>query len=246
VVLNPTPTQIPWGCLPVGAPFRAYPGRLALEGRGYSTVLIDLSQAERWEATLRWDALRSRRREMVSSVRHLNGSAAQGQLPRASPRWADRLSHATKAVRAAYAGRERQELMAAATALCGLGEGLTPQGDDWLAGWLLALHLADPPESECWTVAALGADLLCAAAGRSPLLSRALLAAAVAGEASESWHNLLHEMARFPADAHRLEQAVRSILAHGATSGDAMLKGFLAGLGNAIQAAPGTSGNGTG
>jgi hypothetical protein len=245
VVLNPTPTGIPWAGLPASAPFRAWPGRLALQGHRHSTVWIDLSQAVRWEARPGWDALRSRRREIASAVQHLDGSAALDQLPGTVTRWADSLGHATEAVRAAYGRRDRQELMAALTALCGLGEGLTPQGDDWLAGWLLALHLADPPDSDCWAVEALGADILHAASGRSTLLSRALLAAAVAGEASESWHDLLHEMARFPADAHRLEQAVRPILALGATSGAAMLLGFLVGLEKAVQPAPGTRGNGT-
>jgi hypothetical protein len=69
------------------------------------------------------------------------------------------------------------------------------------------------------------------ARGRTTLLSQAFLACAAAGEAAESWHVLLSQMACDPADEHGVKDAVQTILAHGATSGTAMLEGFLAGLG---------------
>jgi Protein of unknown function (DUF2877) len=245
VLLDPMPAGVPWADLPVGSPFRASQGQLLLQSRDHSAVRIDLSQAVVWEARPGWDALKSRRQEIRSSARILDAPLALTRRPDAALRWTAALGHATGAVRAAYAGRDRQELMAAARSLCGLGEGLTPEGDDWLVGWLLALHLADPPESGAWGIEALGAHVLAAAANRSTLLSRALLACAVAGEASESWHNLLHRMAQCPADARQIEQAMQPILAQGATSGAAMLEGFLAGLGDAIEAHLDTRGNGT-
>jgi hypothetical protein len=77
-----------------------------------------------------------------------------------------------------------------------------------------------------------------AASRRTTLLSRAFLACAAAGEASESWHVLLGHMTRDPSDEHAIKGATEAILSHGATSGAAMLEGFLAGLGLASAPRP--------
>ncbi len=71
------------------------------------------------------------------------------------------------------------EMQSAICNLCGLGPGLTPAGDDWLAGWLLAQHLA--PDLT-------GLPNLSGLVGRSPPIAprpsaRAFLACAAAGEA---------------------------------------------------------------
>jgi hypothetical protein len=145
-------------------------------------------------------------------------------------RWEGPLSQAAAAVTVAYQRGDRDGLRGAIRGLCGLGEGLTPQGDDWLMGWLMALHLVGPECPDDLSIEGLGADVLDAASGRAPVLSQALLACAVAGEAPESWHLLLGEMAEDMADEQRIEHATRSVLAHGATSGAAMLQGFLSGL----------------
>jgi hypothetical protein len=95
---------------------------------------------------------------------------------------------------------------------------------------LLGLRLARPGGQFGGGVEPLGALVLNEAAAHTTLLSRAFLACAAAGEAAESWHKLLGLMARDPADERAIKNATRTILAHGATSGAAMLEGFLAGL----------------
>jgi hypothetical protein len=76
----------------------------------------------------------------------------------------------------------------------------------------------------------MGALVLEVATERTTVLSRAFLACAAAGEAPESWHLLLGHMAQEPVDERALDDVTRRILSHGATSGRAMLEGFLAGM----------------
>ncbi len=89
----------------------------------------------------------------------------------------------------------RADLQSAICHLCGLGPGLTPAGDDWLAGWLLAQHLAEDLRRSRETSTGLIADIT---ADRTTTLSRAFLACAAAGEADEDWHALLSALAEEP------------------------------------------------
>ena len=66
------------------------------------------------------------------------------------------------------------------------------------------------------------------AADRTTTLSRAFLACAVAGEADQDWHTLLHALAEGPMTNLPIYQSIDAILTHGATSGAAMLTGFFA------------------
>jgi Protein of unknown function (DUF2877) len=72
--------------------------------------------------------------------------------------------------------------------------------------------------------------VLDAASERTTVLSRAYLACAAAGEAPESWHLLVDQMAQDSVDERAVDGVTRRILSHGATSGRATLEGFLAGL----------------
>jgi len=97
--------------------------------------------------------------------------------------------------------------------LCGLGPGLTPSGDDFLCGWMLARYVAGLPR---------GTPRL-EGTGR---ISRAYLRAAAAGQASEAWHHLVASLAA----GGPWEPAAEAALRAGETSGADTLTGFLAGL----------------
>ncbi len=178
---------------------------------------VSLDDAALWNARPDWDALRPR-----GDARHASQIAEWKQrslLKQAGLA----VQQAAAEVQARYAERDFPGLQRAIVALCGLGPGLTPAGDDWLAGWLLALHLGEDPRG----LADLGSMVLEAAA-RTTTLSRAFLACAAAGEADEDWHALLAALA---SEAHaQLKELTARILGHGATSGGAMLAGFLAGI----------------
>jgi hypothetical protein len=230
VLMDPDPAGSPWSGPPAGAAFRVSQRQVILEGHGWQPQRVDLAHAASWEARLEWESLTPRRRQILASAKIVARVATPAGMLDTAPRWEKPLERATAAVRAAYVRRDRDGLRVATGDLCGLGEGLTPQGDDWLAGWLLALRLTDSPHEENWDVEAIGEIVLDAAARRSTLLSLALLACAAAGESSESWHELLTCMARNPADEGEIHRSTRSVRAQGATSGAAMLQGFLAGL----------------
>jgi len=108
----------------------------------------------------------------------------------------------------------------AAQRLAGLGPGLTPSGDDVLAGALIAGTLWPTGPRE-----AIRGAIVSAASGRTTRISAAYLDAAARGEASEAWHTLV---AAIPAaDTFVAIDAARRLMAFGETSGSDMLAGFL-------------------
>jgi len=104
--------------------------------------------------------------------------------------------------------------------LAGWGPGLTPSGDDFLAGVMLGLWLRRGADA-----AADCAQIYAAAAPRTTRLSRAFLRAACDGLTDERWHILLRALTLD--DTAGLERAVRAVLSFGATSGLDMVSGFL-------------------
>jgi hypothetical protein len=111
---------------------------------------------------------------------------------------------------------------ALAEALCGQGPGLTPAGDDMLAGWMAAgwLLLGPRPEflAACREIAAVAVQ-------RTHLLSRAWLEYAARGAFALPVLALLEALAS-PEEA-RLMAAARAVLDLGASSGCDLLQGLL-------------------
>jgi hypothetical protein len=110
-------------------------------------------------------------------------------------------------------------LSAAARQLAGLGNGLTPAGDDFLTGVMLWAWLAHPQPQR------FSALLAETAVPRTTTLSAAFLQAAAEGECSIAWHRLLQALAA--GDERNLVGVVASVLATGQTSGADALAGFL-------------------
>lgn len=111
------------------------------------------------------------------------------------------------------------ELEKGSRRLAGLGGGLTPAGDDFLAGVMLWAWLAHP------TPQRLGHSIVEAAAGKTTRLSAAFLRAAERGHCSDAWHRLLAALAK--GGEEDLAQATLEVLSHGHTSGADVLAGFL-------------------
>jgi hypothetical protein len=127
----------------------------------------------------------------------------------------------------ALAHRSRRSLKVVTSSLAGLGPGLTPSGDDFLAGVLLALAMIQEHRAD-GDLAEIARLLLDTAAPRTHEISAAYLKAAHAGEASERWHALLGALA--VASAPEIGSAASSVMTVGETSGADMLVGFLAGM----------------
>lgn len=131
------------------------------------------------------------------------------------------------ALLAAHAVGDLDGITAHAAALVGLGPGLTPAGDDWLAGWLVGLRLRETlqPADAKLSLASVATAVLHVAAGRTHALSLALLRAAAAGEVNARWHVLLSAFAAN--DIPGVDAAAAQVMKYGETSGSDMLAGFL-------------------
>ena len=198
---------------------------------------VDLDGATVWEPRPDWDALRARRSALVLSLpflqttclRHAPAGSLMAllldPLPHADAAHCAVLStarEATYALRQGWAGNS-DELNEGASALAGLGSGLTPAGDDFLVGTMLSAWLAHPaPGTLCQAIAQ-------AAVSRTTTLSAAFLRAAARGECSAAWHALLAALITHTCEVaeNRIAAAAGDILRHGATSGADSLAGFL-------------------
>jgi hypothetical protein len=116
---------------------------------------------------------------------------------------------------------------AEATAVLGLlgrGDGLTPSGDDVLAGWLVARYAIGRPSES------VGAAVATHAADRTTVLSATLLRRAVAGEALPECRDLLLALR----NGAGVEAARDRLLAIGHTSGAALALGISLASGAAV------------
>jgi hypothetical protein len=209
------------------------PARLEGDGLIVGGVQVTLAGAASWEPRPDWQRLRAEGAAEPHRLAELSQTAlarapgdslpallapAAGQTAATRPRAEVEALRAGAAELAAARAGGRAGLAAAAARLAGLGGGLTPAGDDFLAGAMLRAWLDDPaPGAFCQAV-------LAAAEPRTTLLSAALLGAAARGECSAAWHRLLAGLAA----GKPLLPAVDAVLAQGHTSGADALAGFLA------------------
>jgi len=118
---------------------------------------------------------------------------------------------------AGIGSRDATRLIAGACALLGLGEGLTPAGDDCLVGALAVLHAIDAGALEPGPVTAIAA----AAAARTTAIGREFVLHALAGRFSEPVLAVLR--ARSSLESARAAERLRGL---GATSGADTLAGM--------------------
>jgi hypothetical protein len=186
-------------------------------------LCVTLDGAVIWEPCPDWERLRR------------NRGAVEHRLPLLQRFFADRslsdltgfagpvrsglaFQQALLDLRAGWAG-DPARLSRGARHLAGLGSGLTPAGDDFLAGLMLRAWLAHPePEVVCHIVVS-------AAAPRTTTLSAAVLRAAGRGECSAPWHRLLQALET--GTVEELTAAAQGVLSYGETSGTDVLAGFL-------------------
>jgi hypothetical protein len=210
-----------------GLPVRLEGDRLRV---GELEVILD--EAKVWEPRPAWEDLRLHTAAITARLPSLRALCVdqapvgslldllRGRSPE-DPPGDDVLATARRAadaLRAGWAG-DQALLVEGATQLAGLGNGLTPGGDDFLASAMLGAWLGhSAPGGFCRTLAG-------SAAPCTTTLSAAFLRAAARGECGEAWHALLAALSQ-RSDAG-LAEAVRGVLTHGATSGADTLAGFL-------------------
>lgn len=105
--------------------------------------------------------------------------------------------------------------------IAGLGVGLTPAGDDFLLGVMMAIWLLTPSS----VAERLTMDVSCTVTGKTTLLSESYIKAAGRGEASYQWHELIKAIVA--GNKQRLQKAAIQLMRTGSTSGSDALTGFL-------------------
>jgi len=195
-------------------------------------LVIDLAPGAPWDPTV--PSLEgSAQTGMRTLEGHLRAHAQEEGLARAlfevlappeSPFLAEGRA-ALAQLHGAIVGGDAAGITRAVTRLAGLGPGLTPSGDDVLAGVMLALRLW-PDAGRPLGANVIAALMLGTAAPRIGRISRAYLWAARQGHASDAWHYLVRAL---PGANDALIAAADRILQTGETSGADMLAGFLFG-----------------
>ncbi len=122
----------------------------------------------------------------------------------------------------------------AAQSLLGAGPGLTPVGDDVLAGWLATAVACRHP-----AMPGLRSAVALAAPERTSVLSSTLLACAARGEGVPEFRSLLTGVSTRNLDV--LAQSLDLMLGIGDTSGAGLVLGSLAALTSAPTAPPGAA-----
>jgi hypothetical protein len=123
--------------------------------------------------------------------------------------------------------RDLDGVAAAAKHLAGLGPGLTPSGDDTLAGFAAVLALfGAAPNTDDPAHVRIAATIAAVAAPCTTPLSGALLIHAARGEVAEPLGDLFHTFAQPDAPSQAIIDCAQRVLAHGATSGGDVLLGI--------------------
>lgn len=222
-------------------PARALPRRFTVHTDGDGCQIgpwrLRLDPSPRlWEARPPWDQLAP----TATALRVL-----QAVVSEAASRMEDALSlglaqesldEGASALDEALRLQDPAAIRGAAARLAGLGPGLTPSGDDYLAGamlglWSIAHGHARELDTEYVLVSSFAFcreacdEIYRAAASRTHHISRAFLKAARDGLADAHWHALLRALT--DGEPLAVERAAKTVLTFGATSGFDMLLGFL-------------------
>ncbi len=174
---------------------------------------ISLGEADVWEPKITVPDLSLNFGSIIDSIEHY---AAWDSLDKNSP--TGQVGHrAAACLKRAITARQSGDLLQTAVGqLAGLGQGLTPAGDDYLLGVMAALWLTGQTE--------LLSEIAEAATTRTTALSVAFLRAAARGEFMEAWHSLAQ--AWVEQDHQAIGQTVDRIARFGASSGPDALAGL--------------------
>jgi hypothetical protein len=223
-VLTSDAARLPLGCVLFrpsnGRPLVALPSGAPAEVGGGRIVVGDLavSAAAWWNPRPKLPSARPAL--LPEGVRHLRNALYGEGVPHSSftlPGLPTGPGGPLAALRGAVRRADLDAALRTATRLIGLGPGLTPAGDDVMAGTMAGLVLLGHPAAERFA-----AGVYSLAAGRTTDLSRALLRHAACGRVSGEYAAVLHALV----GERPLAPAVAGLLATGSTSGRAMALGL--------------------
>jgi hypothetical protein len=215
--------------LPLNLPFTRFvtlESSVSLDGTTITVgaITIETAGTRLWHSRPPWHRLCQSQLSLVTTVFRSRASQAfQTESNSALAASADqRLASAGRKLISGLDDGDENALRESATALAGLGNGLTPAGDDFLMGAIYALWALRSPE-EAHQLANLIVET---AVPLTTSLSGAWLRAAARGEAAQPWHDLVSGL--IDGNKATVAGAVDQILAIGHSSGADALAGFTA------------------
>jgi len=217
------------GGVAIGAPVAAHHGVLAV-GR---SLAIRFDGARPWVPLLPWYPAQDAplRRNLDALRAHVAGldRSPDGDAPPQSSAVAIaatvRLAQHATALRRALERADLGTAQVEGEALVGLGQGLTPSGDDLLLGLFAVLQL---PGGPCEPLRGLGRQIVARAAHRTHAISLCALRAAAEGRVRARIIALLSAL--IAGDREAMLAALRAVLAIGSTSGGDIVAGIVLGF----------------
>lgn len=173
-------------------------------------LVISTASGKTWNPQPDWGQPHSRKSDILHQLTLLSFPDHDLSIPTSL------LSDFTISIVAADVSKART----CAQKISGLGVGLTPEGDDFIVGAILAAWIIHPPE----IAGELAENITDTAAPLTTSLSAAWLRSAGRGEAGQVWHDLFGAL--LSADKMPVEESVEKILNVGHTSGADALAGF--------------------
>lgn len=181
------------------------PGHLYL-----GNLNINTADAKHWNPRPDWGRLHARRDDILNQLLSLSVPNYRELIPDSL------VSNLTSSLWKA----DISSAKAVVSQLAGLGQGLTPSGDDFIMGAIYATLILHPPE----VADLLAEEITDVAAPLTTSLSAAWLRAVGRGEAGALWHEFFDALTS--ANVVAIQGARKRLLAVGHTSGIDALTGF--------------------
>jgi Protein of unknown function (DUF2877) len=174
-------------------------------------LTIDTNNAILWPPRPNWEVLHAKRGNILTQIASLPITNNQPLLP----------NSLVSTLSSALANADLPSSLTAAKHLAGLGQGLTPAGDDFILGAVYAARIIHPLEMG----SVFAQEISNTAVPLTTSLSAAWLKSAGKGEAGILWHEFFDAL--IASDGARIQEAMEKILAMGETSGADALAGFI-------------------
>jgi hypothetical protein len=174
-------------------------------------LTINTGGAKRWSPRPDWKMLHAGRTEILNQLKPLSINNYEPLLP----------DHLLTRLCSALVNSDISSALPLTPQLAGLGAGLTPAGDDFIIGAILATWIIHPAK----VAKTLAEAITNTAAPLTTSISAAWLRSAGKGEAGILWHDLFDAL--IAPQQIAIEGAINKILAVGETSGADALAGFM-------------------